>query len=192
MLHPDKAISAPRMEGEAGLMVMLSARLLNVLGREARGDAEALKALCAEAVARRWLAARGVPSWRSAEPPAAKERYSLLLPGWIRALVWPKDGPAPGFDRMAAGKCALGMEVSLDRRCKEGEVTGWLELVDLPRIPPHLEPDEQPALRPPGHLPGRIGERRFHRLLLAAGLLRILLVGEPDPPPPPIMGTEVF
>jgi hypothetical protein len=104
--------------------------------------------------------------------------------------VWPSDDPPPGFDSLAAAKCALGMEVALKRGGAAGVVTGWLELADVPRMPPHLEPGDPPALRPADRLADFIGRRRFEGLVVAWGLLRILVAGEPDPPPPPrIMST---
>lgn len=166
-------------------MIGLSGRLLKTLRREAGSDPAGFRLLCSEAVARRWLAERNVPSWRSAEPPGAEGRYGLLLPGWRRAMVWPSDGRPPGFDAMAAAKCELGIAVGLAGGGSSGEVAGWLELADVPRIPPHQEPGDHPPLRPPHRLPPRIGRRRHPRLVLAAGLLRILAAGEPQPPPPP-------
>ncbi|MGM0626830.1 MAG: hypothetical protein ACQETZ_01590 [Candidatus Fermentibacterota bacterium] len=166
-------------------MIELSGRLLRTLRREAGSDPAGFRLLCSEAVARRWLAGRGVPSWRSAQPPAAEGRYGLLLPRWRRAMVWSSDEKPPGFDRMAAAKCELGIAVGLARGGSSGEVAGWLELADVPRMPPHLEPGGPPPLRHPDRLAPRIGRRRHPRLVLAAGLLRILAAGEPQPPPPP-------
>jgi len=166
-------------------MIGLSGRLLRTLRREAGSDPAGFRLLCSEAVARRWLGERDVPSWRSADPPGAEGRYGLLLPGWRRAMVWPSDARPPGFDAMAAAKCELGIAVGLDGEGTSGEVAGWLELADVPRIPPHLETGDAPPLRPPDRLPQRIGRRRHSRLVLAAGLLRILAAGEPAPPPPP-------
>lgn len=162
-------------------MVTLSRRLAGSLRREASDDS-GLRLLCAEAVARRWLRACGVPSWRSADPPGSKRRYGLLLPGWTRALVWPAREPMPSFDRMAEARCALAVSVKL-RNAASGEVTGWIALEDLQRVPPREAQPVHPPLRPPGELPDRIGRRRFPTAVLALGLLRLLAAGEPDPPP---------
>ena len=163
-------------------MISLPERLLCKLRREA-ADAAGFRLLCAEAVARRWLGSRRVPTWRCPDPPGREDRYSLLLPGWSRALVGPADAPPPSFDRMAAARCQLAVAVALEGD-DSGEVVGWTALEDLQRLPPQETPSAPPPLRPPGELPQRIGQPRFPTVVLALGLLRLLAAGEPDPPPP--------
>jgi len=162
--------------------VRVRRRLRLRLVREAGGNHALFRQLLAEAVTRRWLAQLGIPSWRTAEPPEASDRYSLLLPGWRRALVWPASMPAPGFDRMAAARCQLAVQAKLSSG--GGVVNGWLDLFDLPRLPPHLTPRGRPQLRPAETLPKVIGGSRHPRMRLLWGLVRILVGGEPEPPPP--------
>lgn len=167
--------------------VELAGGLLRRLAREARraGVPGMGETLAAEAVARRWFLARGLPCWRTAQPPGAGNRYGIVFPSGRRALVVPTGTGGHSFERMASAKCDYLILVGLrNGRC--GAVEGYFKLHDL-RKPgdllwaPDLETLEPRAIE---EFPELVRRPACFRRSCFLGSLRLLIGGELPVPPP--------
>jgi len=172
--------------------VEMGDRLRRVLERESKGEPERLRVLIAESAARRWLAARGVPAWRNPLAPGSRGRYGLITLGGTRLLTAPLPGTAASFDEMAEARCSFLLVVELDDGLRSGAPAGYARLADLRALgdPERRAPADSLILRPARDLPGELGIPRHFRLSFVAGTLRLLLLGDPSPPPPPLLGVS--
>ena len=145
-----------------------------------------LAQLVAEATARRWLVSLGVPAWRNPAPPTEGGRYSLILRSGLRIAVSPLRACRWSFDAMAAAKCSFLIVVDLDEEGRGGVPAGYLELADLmAQADPDREVDAAGMrLRPAGGIRNALPAERRPRLSFVLGTLRLLLLGEPEAPPP--------
>ena len=158
------------MRGSIAVMdIRLSHRLVRRLRRESGGDRSILRLLTAEAVARRWLLEKGIPCWRSPEPPGSDTRYSLLFADGSRALVGIGHHPEV-FDAMAKRRCQWLILISISGP-GSGSPSGFLRLGEVEPGDPEL-------------LPGRLGRPRHFTRAFLLGTLRLLLSGERQPPDP--------
>ncbi|OPL17601.1 MAG: hypothetical protein AVO35_09220 [Candidatus Aegiribacteria sp. MLS_C] len=167
--------------------VKLTDRLLRKLAGEARraGVKGMSEVLAAEAVARRWLLALGLPCWRTAQPPDAVNRYGIVFHSGRRALAVPTGTGGCSFDRMASARCDYLLLVRL-REGRHGTVEGYFMLHDL-RKPGDLlwEPDlDALEPRPMEGFPELAVKPSGFRRSYLVGTMRLLMRGELPVPPP--------
>jgi len=180
--------STSAMTGTA--VAHISRALRSRLEREARGDAAAFERLVCEALARRWLASEGMPSWRNASPPGARGRYGILVPGWRRLAVARAARPGWTPDQVLSAACDILLLMETDEDMESGRPAGFLTWSDLRALcDPEREVDPvATGLRSPGELKEFLPPPRRRRLSLLKGTLRLLLAGDPEPLEP--LGCE--
>ncbi|MFO8182643.1 MAG: hypothetical protein R6U39_00580 [Candidatus Aegiribacteria sp.] len=169
------------------MSVKISSGLLKKLSREARLShrPEFLDTLLAESIARRWLLRRGLPCWRTSQPPGRPDRYGLLFPSGRRAMVSPSGGNGYSFNDMARAKCEYLLKVVMEDDLR-GDVEGFFTLFDI-RKPGDIgwTPDlDLLETRPMEGFPEMARRPAHFRPAFLLGSLKLLVMGELKAPPP--------
>jgi len=169
------------------MSVSLAPRLVGKLRREARraDDKDFLQVLLAESVARRWFLQKGLPCWRTRQPPSSHGRYGLVFPSGRRALASPSECNGYSFDHMAAARCDYLLKVVMEGE-SSGNVDGFFTLFDV-RKPGDLlwKPDlEMLETRPMEEFPELAMKPEHFRRSYILGSLILLLMSELKTPPP--------
>jgi len=178
---------------------VLKKRLMLKLIKESGGNREVLSSLCRESVARRWLKAQRIPSWRNPVTPGARQSdnssnnsgYSIMLADGSRFLVCSYPSAVLSREKLAAAKCFAALAVKTNSDCTGGSVMGCIFLRDTEVSEKRYNFKRMP-LKPALELPGFIANRATRSPSAWLINTRLLLYGEPDAPEYGTKGVKQF